>query len=136
MKAPTMQASTRDLIQSTFDASNQGRLHFGELIGALVRAQVEAYHVDYRSGRTTCYLPDGETQDLVFDRPQGGIAEAFDGDAVRAAIRGAQQGRVMYPEFKQLTQAAGCAGYTVWIAGRHVTYFGRRGETHIERFPD
>jgi hypothetical protein len=43
---------------------------------------------------------------------------------------------VMYPEFKKLSQQAGCVGYTVWIAGRHVTYVGRRGETHIERFPD
>jgi len=55
------------------------------------------------------------------------LADAFDGAAVRAAILGAQQGRVMYPEFKLLSQQAGCTGYTVWIAGRHVTYFGRRG---------
>ena len=67
--------------------------------------------------------------------PQVGIAKAFDGDAVRAAILGAQQGRVMYPEFKHLSQRAGCIGYTVWIAGRHVTYLGRRGETHVENFP-
>ena len=53
----------------------------------------------------------------------------------RAAILGAQQGKVMYPEFKQLSQQAGCIGYTVWITGRHVTYYGRKGETHVERFP-
>jgi uncharacterized protein YbcV (DUF1398 family) len=98
--------------------------------------QVESYHVDYRSGRTTYYLPDGATMDLGFERPQEGIADAFDGDAVRAAILGAQQGRVMYPEFKFLSQRAGCIGYTVWIAGRHVAYLGRRGETHNERFPN
>jgi uncharacterized protein YbcV (DUF1398 family) len=92
--------------------------------------------VDYRSGRTTYYLPDGNTADFSFKRPQDGIADAFDGDAVRAAIRGAQQGRVMYPEFKKLSQSAGCVAYTVWIAGRHVVYLGRRGETHIEHFPD
>jgi len=23
----------------------------------------------------------------------------------------------------------------VWITGRHVTYYGRAGETHIEHFP-
>jgi len=131
-----MQASTRELIQSTFDASNQGRIHFGQVIGELLRADVEAYHVDYRSGRTTYFLPGGETADLSFERPKEGIAAVFDGDAVRAAIRGAQQGKVMYPEFKQLSQQAGCIGYTVWIAGRHVTYFGRKGETHVERFPD
>jgi uncharacterized protein YbcV (DUF1398 family) len=34
------------------------------------------------------------------------------------------------------TMDAGCVGYTVWIAGRHVAYVGRRGEVHVERFPD
>ncbi|MGM9427562.1 DUF1398 domain-containing protein [Hydrogenophaga sp. MI9] len=131
-----MQDSTQHTIRSTFDASNEGRIHFGQVIGQLVAAGVESYHVDYRCGRSTYFLPDGETMDLPFEPPAGGIADAFDGDAVRAAIRGAQRGEVMFPEFKTLTQQAGCAGYTVWIAGRHVTYFGRRGETHIERFPD
>lgn len=130
-----MNESTRATIQATFDASNQGSIHFGQVIGQLVGAGVESYHVDYRSGRTTYYLPDGATTDLSFETPQSGIADAFDGDAVRAAILGAQQGRVMYPEFKKLSQQAGCVGYTVWIAGRHVVYLGRRGESHVERFP-
>lgn len=123
-------------IQSTFEASNRGTIHFGQVIGDLAAAGVESYHVDYRSGRTTYYLPDGSTADFRFERPQHGIADAFDGDAVRAAIRGAQQRRVMYPEFKELSQLAGCVAYTVWIAGRHLVYHGRRGETHTERFPD
>ena len=130
-----MNEHTRAVIQATFDASNEGRIHFGEVIGQLAGVQVESYHVDFRSGRSTYYLPDGVTLDMGFERPQEAIADAFDGDAVRAAILGAQQGRVMYPEFKQLSQRAGCIGYTVWIAGRHVTYLGRRGETHVERFP-
>jgi uncharacterized protein YbcV (DUF1398 family) len=135
MKRSTMNENTRGIIQSTFEASNQGSIHFGEVIAQLMGVQVESYHVDYRSGRTTYYLPDGATLDCGFEKPQQAIAEAFNGDAVRAAILGAQQGRVMYPAFKTLSQRAGCIGYTVWIAGRHVTYHGRKGETHIERFP-
>ncbi len=64
--------------------------------------------MDYRCGPSTYYLPDGSTVDFIFGRPQHGIAEAFDADAVRAAILGTQQGRVMYPEFKTLSQRAGC----------------------------
>jgi uncharacterized protein YbcV (DUF1398 family) len=131
-----MNENTRAVIQATFEASNKGQIHFGEVIAQLIGIQIESYHVDYRSGRTTYYLPDGTTLDLGFERPQETIAEAFDGDAVRAAILGAQQSRVMYPEFKRLSQRAGCIAYTVWIAGRHVTYLGRRGETHVERFPN
>lgn len=130
-----MNETTRATIQATFDASNSGTIHFGHVIGQLVGVGVESYHVDYRSGRTTYYLPDGTTADFSFERPHQGIADAFDAAAVRAAILGAQQGRVMYPEFKRLSQQAGCVGYTVWIAGRHVVYHGRRGETHVEQFP-
>ena len=128
--------SCRALIQSTFAASNNGSIHFGQVIGQLISAGVEAYQVDYRAGRATYYLPNGATFDMDFSRPEQGIAETFSVDALREAIRGAQQGNVMYPQFKQLSQQAGCIGYTVWIAGRHVSYFGRRGEVHIERFPD
>lgn len=131
-----MNESTLATIQSTFEASNQGNIHFGQVISQLMGAGVESYYVDYRSGRTTYYLPDGATADFSFETQKAGIAHAFDGDAVRAAILGAQQGRVMYPEFKLLSQQAGCVGYTVWIAGHHVTYVGRRGETHIEHFPN
>jgi len=118
-----------------FKASSKGSIHFGQVIGQLMEVRVESYHIDYRSGRATYFLPDGATVDLSFEKPEQGIADVFDGDAVRAAILGAQQGRVMYPEFKRLSQAAGCVSYTVWIAGRHVTYHGRKGESHIERFP-
>ena len=131
-----MNESTRALIQATFEASNNGQIHFGEVIARLMAVPVESYHVDYRSGRTTYYLADGMTLDLGFERPLEAIAAVFDGDAVRAAILGAQQGRVMYPDFKVLSQRAGCVGYTVWLDGRHVTYLGRRGETHVERFPN
>jgi hypothetical protein len=31
-------------------------------------------------------------------------------------------------------QNAGCASYTAWIAGRHVTYDGHPGEMHMEHF--
>lgn len=131
-----MNENIHAVIQSTFEASNQGTIHFGQVIEQLMGAGVESYHVDYRSGRTTYYLPDGSTAVFTSPTPQYGIGNDFDVDAVRAAIVGAQQGRVMYPEFKTLSQHAGCVAYTVWIAGRHVVYMGRRGETHVERFPD
>ncbi|MDO9134564.1 DUF1398 family protein [Hydrogenophaga sp.] len=131
-----MQTHIRQVIQNTFDASNEGRIHFGQVVGQLLAVHVESYHVDYRAGRSTYYLPDGTTLDLPFPVADETMAGAFDAAAVRAAIQGEQQGQVMYPEFKRLSQRAGCIGYTVWLTGRHVSYHGRRGETHVERFPD
>lgn len=123
-------------IQETLNASNVGRIHFGQVVGNLVSVGVESYVVDYRTGRVTYYMPCGETLTLEQEPANNQIAAEFSGPAIKEAILGAQRGEVMYPQFKQLSQAAGCVGYTVWITGRHVTYYGRKGETHVERFPD
>lgn len=84
------QNKTFFIIQSTFDASNKGEIHFGEVIQKLMSIQVESYIVDYRIGRSTYFLPHGETLDLFFDKPQNDIAEIFDAPSLRAAIVGAQ----------------------------------------------
>ena len=131
-----MNPKTQELIREAASGSAEGRIHFGQVIGLLMQAGVESYVADYRTRRTTYYLPDGDTLALDTPMPDVDIAMDFDAAALQAAIRGAQQGSVMYPQFKQLSRQAGCVGYTVWIAGRHVSYFGRKGETHVERFPD
>lgn len=131
-----MGMTTSEIIREAFTGSNEGRLHFGQVIGLMLQAGVESYVVDYRGHRTTYYLADGDTLTLTMETTTIEVAQDFDAEAVKNAIRGAQQGAIMYPEFKRLTMDAGCVGYTVWITGRHVTYFGRKGETHVEHFPD
>lgn len=131
-----MNPNTQTTILEAFNGSNEGRLHFGEVIGLLSQAGVESYQVDYRAQRATYYTPAGETHTLDLAEPATAIALEFDRAALVEVIRAAQRGEVMYPQFKPLSQRAGCIGYVVWIAGRHVTYYGRKGETHIEKFPD
>lgn len=122
-------------IEDLFARSARGGLHFGEVVAALQALGVSAYGVDYRAGRATCYLPDDSTLDIPLEGKPARIAEAFSAADLTAAIRLAQRGEVMYPQFKALSQAAGCCAYTVWIDGRHVAYHGRRGEIHVEHFP-
>lgn len=130
-----MDDTTRQTIEHCARASKDGSAHFPDIVRALVAAGVESYRADYRANATTYYLPDGSTHAVPLAPPDVAIADAFDAEALQAAIRGAQAGRVMYPEFLRLSRAAGCVGYTAWLAGRHVSYSGRRGETHVERFP-
>ena len=130
-----MNDSIRQTIEHCARSSKDGTAHFPDIVVALVGAGVESYFADYRADATTYYLPDGSTHAVALAPPDVAIADAFDATAVQEAIRGAQAGRVMYPEFLRLSRAAGCVGYVTWLAGRHVTYFGRRGETHVERFP-
>jgi uncharacterized protein YbcV (DUF1398 family) len=42
---------------------------------------------------------------------------------------------VRYPAFVQRSTAAGVIGYWAFLTGKRVSYFGRKGEQHIEEFP-
>lgn len=122
-------------IEALTRQSHAGTVAFGDYVARLVELGVESYHVDYRRGRSTFHLPTGDTCEVALDLPDGAIAEAWSADAVHEAVRAAQRGEVVYPRFVELTRAAGCVGYSVWIAGRHVRYLGRRGESLVEPFP-
>jgi uncharacterized protein YbcV (DUF1398 family) len=123
------------VIEQCAHDSYAGTKSFGEVVGALSQAGIESYHADYRAGSTTYYLPDGSAHSIKLARSEMNIPTPFNIADLQAAIRGAQRGEVKYPEFVKRSMQAGCVGYCVWIAGRHVTYFGRHGEQHIERFP-
>lgn len=127
---------TRTEIESCAHGAHEGTLNFGQVVGRLTAVSVESYHADYRRAEITYYLPTGDTHVVALPMPDVAIPEAFEAAVVHEAIVGSQRGEVWYPEFLRRTQAAGCVGYVVWIAGRQVQYFGRRGEVHVERFPD
>ena len=131
-----MNKQTLTIIEGCAHASKAGTAHFGDVVKALTDAGVESYYADYRGNVTTYYLPNGDAHSIALVPPATPIGEAFDTAAIQAAIKAAQQGEVMFPEFLARSRAAGCVGYMVWLAGRHVTYFGRLGQTHVEPFPD
>ena len=79
---------------------------------------------DKRLVRRASHAADARAQVLALTRAGRALVPAL-----------AREAEVMYPQFLRLSRAAGCVGYVTWITGRHVTYFGRRGETHVERFP-
>ncbi|MCC6303122.1 MAG: DUF1398 family protein [Gammaproteobacteria bacterium] len=124
-----------DTAQDCAWKSYAGEISFGDVVSALASAGAESYHVDYRGKTTTYYGNDGQVVSLALKAPDIDIPRDFDKAGIQSAIRGAQRGEVKYPEFLRLSMNAGCVGYTVWITGRHVTYFGRQGEEHVERFP-
>lgn len=130
-----MNPNTKDVIEKCAHESHAGLLTFPEVLGRLVDVGVESYFSDYRDQSTTYYLSDNEAIHVEMDMPSIDISNSFDKGAVISAIRAAQSDAVRYPEFLKLTMAAGCVGYIVWIAGRHVSYFGRTGEVHLEHFP-
>lgn len=125
----------REELQRIFDDSEKGEIHFGQVVERLMALNISSYQVEYRAGSIRLFDKDDHFFELPAELPEHPIARVFNGEALRAAIHGAQEGRIKFPEFKRLSQEAGCVGYHVWITGRHVTYYGRAGETHIEHFP-
>ncbi|HEY3599301.1 MAG TPA: DUF1398 domain-containing protein [Paraburkholderia sp.] len=130
-----MNVQTKQVAEECVSLSHAGAIDFASVVRKLSEAGIESYFSDYRSGCHTYYVREGSTHRVGgLPLPAIAIADAFDAGAVGDAVRGAQSGAVKYPEFVRRTVAAGCVGYFVWIAGRQVQYFGRRGEIHVERF--
>jgi uncharacterized protein YbcV (DUF1398 family) len=130
-----MNPSTKEVIEESTHKSHAGLLTFPEFLGRLIAVGVESYFTDYRNQSTTYYLSGNEAYAVLMSMPSIEIPLSFNKDGVISAIRGAQSDAVRYPEFLELTMSAGCIGYIVWITGKHVSYFGRQGEVHIEHFP-
>jgi uncharacterized protein YbcV (DUF1398 family) len=112
-----------------------GQLIFPEVVRRLLAVGVESYFIDFACGYETFYLTNGGTHTEKMTLPLSAIAEDFSKDGIVAAIRGAQADTVRYPEFVRLATAAGIIGYWAFLTGKQVTYFGRKGEQHIEKFP-
>ncbi len=130
-----MDPQAKEVIEKCARDSHEGLATFPEVLGRLISVGVESYFADYRAQSTTYYLSSGEAVQIPLKMPAVKIPNAFNQEEVVTAIRGAQSDRVRYPEFLKLTMSAGCIGYIVWIAGRHVSYFGKQGELHVEHFP-
>ena len=50
-----MNAASQEIILQVFRESDEGRLHFGTVVGLLMQAGVESYAVDYRTGHAQPY---------------------------------------------------------------------------------
>ena len=129
-----MDNAIKSIVVEITRASDEERITFPEVVGRLVAAGVERYHVDFVGGERVFYMPDGTFERVPAHKaPQA--AQAFSARNVEAAVRAIQRDEIQYREFCGRITQAGCVGYHVFIAGRRVVYYGRDGEQHIEYFP-
>lgn len=131
-----MEQDWKDIARTAARGAATGDMDFGQIVGLLLRSGFDGYLVDFRTGTKTFYLPDGRSCQVGFETA-GPVAEPFQGDLVREAIREAQTKApgYTYKGFCAKAADAGCAGYLVSFPGKRVLYFGRTGETHVEHFP-
>lgn len=127
MDIAVMEACTR--------ASHEERITFGEVVGRLIAAGVERYHVDLVRGESTYFMPDNESHRVAYEALDTRPADVFTAGGVLAAVRSIQAGRTKYLTFCRQIMEAGCVGYLVSIQGKRAVYYGRSGETYVEPFP-
>jgi uncharacterized protein YbcV (DUF1398 family) len=116
-------------------ASEEERITFPQVVGALMTAGVERYQADLVRAEKVYYMPGGESL-AVSNRALAAIpAYAFSAAGIESALRDIQGGAIKYREFCARIAAAGCIGYAVFLTGRRAIYYGRRGDFHVEHFP-
>ena len=111
-------------------------MSFPEVVGQLLAAGVEYYHVDYVGLRKRFYSPEGEM--LATSINYEGlppVALEFDAAALHANILDSQCHGQPHREFTQRAMAGGVQGYIAFLRGKRVTYRGRTGGQHTEWFP-
>jgi uncharacterized protein YbcV (DUF1398 family) len=130
-----MNTEQTQVVKECAALSATGKIHFGEVVQRLMNARIERYHVDYSRRERTFYTSEGGSCVLPMEHESTLIADQFSAAGIETAVRQAQRGEIMYPQFSRQALAAGCIGYFVQITGKCVQYFGRNGEIHTEWFP-
>lgn len=114
----------------------EGRTSFLDTVKALRAIGVERYYADLVRMEKVFYARNGETtieRLAIADQPP--LGEGFDEAGLIAALRSVQQRQSDYPEFLRQSLRSGCVSYVVYLDGGFTAYFGRRGETYVEKFP-
>src|SRR5262245_58322306 len=107
----------KQLIHDLVHKSHEGSITFPQVVGALMEAGFESYHVDIVRSESRYYMPNGEThvENLPTQYPRA--AQNFSAAGVEAAVRAIQAGQIQYAEFMKRILAAGCVYYVTYITG-------------------
>lgn len=131
-----MQSLETHVIYQCLALAMENKMTFGETVMKLRAIGVERYNVDLVGGTATYYSTAGEVYSLRRGSEYSAIiAEDFSGAAVAHAVQAIKIKQIDYPEFLQRIMNAGTVSYSVYLTGGRAIYFGRRGDYHVEEFP-
>ena len=100
-----------------------GTLSFPEVVGKLLAAGVEYYHVDYVGLRKRFYSAEGEMMATSINyEGLPPVAPEFDAAALRANILDSQRNGQPYREFTRRAMAGGVQVYITFLRGKRVTF--------------
>jgi uncharacterized protein YbcV (DUF1398 family) len=125
-----------EIITKAAAATLNGTMSFPEVVGQLLEAGVDYYHVDYVAMRKTFYSTQGAVIVTAINfEGLPPVSDHFDSAALRKNISDSQRNDQPYRDFTRRAMEAGVQGYYAFLCGKRVTYFGRNGDQHTEWFP-
>ena len=125
-----------NIITETARKSLEGTISFPEVVGRLLSAGVEYYHVDYVGMKKSFYDAEGGMVVTPIDYEKlPPVAENFSLEGIKADIFESQRNGQHYRDFTRRAMEAGVQGYFAFLRGKRVTYLGRQGDQHTEWFP-
>jgi uncharacterized protein YbcV (DUF1398 family) len=124
-----------EILRDALARSLAGTFAFPDVVRTLTAEGVESYRADLVRLEETFYMPDGATFVEKIDFPAKAIGKDFAVSEVVSAIRDSQAGTCKYRQFLNRVMDAGTTSYVVYLSGKKVIYFGRKGEFHVEEFP-
>jgi len=125
-----------NIIVETARQTLVGAISFPEVVGHLLAAGVEYYHVDYVGMKKTFYSAEGDVVVTPINYEElPPVASDFSAEGIRADILDSQQNGQSYRDFTRRAMEAGVQGYFAFLRGKRVAYFGRQGDQHTEWFP-
>lgn len=125
-----------ELITAAAHATLNAEKPFPQIVGMLIEAGVEFYHVDYLALQKTFYSGEGAVVSTPISIEKlPAVAIDFDAAALRANILDSQQNGQSWRDFTIRAMSGGVQGYFAFLRGQRVTYFGRQGDQHTEWFP-
>ena len=125
-----------EIIAETARKTLAGTISFPEVVGQLLAAGVEYYHVDYVGLRKTFYSAAGDVAVTPINyEGLPPVAAEFSIEKLRANILDSQRNGQTYRDFTRRAMEAGVQGYFAFLRGKRVTYFGRQGDQNTEWFP-
>jgi uncharacterized protein YbcV (DUF1398 family) len=125
----------KKLVEEMTEASLSAKMSFAEIVGKLIAEGVESYRVDFIRKENTYYMPNGESHITYLHFKDYPIAESFNLEGIQSAIKASQRLELKFVDFIPRAMDAGVMGYIVFFKGKKVIYYGRKGDTHTELFP-
>lgn len=125
-----------EIVTEAARAALDGSIPFPEVVRRLIETGVEYYHVDYVALQMRYYSATGGV--VTTPIPYEGLPSVtsdFDAPGLRAAILDSQRHGQHFRDFTRRAMEAGVQGYIAFLRGQRVTYWGRGGDQHTERFP-